>query len=187
MNPTDPDQTGETLQEIMKAQLARRFPYKDSLGPDELAYEEGETIREADVDADLAQHLPSYKFFQTRLTTCYDQYPFVDIIAAINMDDQKEVRVLTSPVFRPDSPEFFELFYGLPAPEGPGREALIMGIARLLESITHEGSLEIMEADNNRSKVNLYREYVSQNVLIFEFDESGRLVAIRVNKGSGRR
>lgn len=185
MNQTGYGKTGESLKEITRAKLLRFFPYKELLGPDVFTFEEGEEIREAVVDANLAVRLPTQRFFRTRLTTSYEEYAFIDIIVAISVVDYNDVRILTAPSFRPESPEFFELFYGLKAPKGNERRILTRGIAGLLQSLTHEGSLgEMEEVEEGRSVLNLYRGSISQNLLVFEFDDSDKLVAILVKRGS---
>lgn len=175
----------EGLEEVLRNQLARRFPDQEILPEGEFAFSEAQDIEELAADPVVASLLPEYRFFKTQLTTSYEEYPYVDVIAAISAQDHADVRILVSPTFTPDSPEFLELFYGLRVDDADERRRLAESIARMFASITFQGSLESMETGTDRFVFNLYRQGISQNILIFEFDDSGQLIAIRVMKGAG--
>lgn len=181
------EQKENGLKEALRNQLMRRFPDKEILGEGEFAFTQEQNIEELPIDSSVAALLPNYKFFKTQLTTSYLEYTFVDVIVAINARDHADIKVLLSPTFTPESQEFFELFYGLGAKDVDERRKLSQTIARMLESITFQGSLENVEMGANRHVFNLYRQNVSQNLLTFEFDDTGSLTAIKVTKGSGVR
>lgn len=179
------EQEASALKETLRVQLTRRFPYKEILGEEEFAFTETQNIEELSVDSSLASLLPNYRFFKTQLTTSYLEYTFVDVIVAINARDHADIRILLSPTFTPESPEFLELFFGLRVEDVDERRKVAETIAKMFESITFQGSLESMEIEANRFVFNLYRQDVSQNILAIEYDDIGRLSAIQVMKGSG--
>jgi hypothetical protein len=184
MDRTGHGQTGDGLKERTRAQLLRLYPYKDLLGPEEFAFDEGEEIRDAIVDGTLAARLPAWRFFKTRLTTSYEEYPCVEIVVGVDANNPDDVRILKAPSFSPRSPEFFDLFKGMRAPTGPDRDTLAAGIANLLASLVHKGRIEVDEILEDRSVWKLFRGDASRNLVIFEFDQNDRLAAIQIERGS---
>src|SRR5215510_3816773 len=138
------------LKERLRTQLMQRFPQREIQQVDEFAFEPDQELQALTVRANDTAILPEYMLFKTRLTTAFDEYPFVDVIAAINTADHADVRILWSPTFTADSPEFFELFNGLRLGEAPKREAATKEIARLFASLTYQGSLGPVQVEGHR-------------------------------------
>lgn len=170
------------FQDATRAKLQQYFPYSDELAPGAFAFETSEPIDTVSVAPALAERLPDWRFFRTQLTTSYEAYTFVKVIAAINTNDPDNIKVLIAPDFQPHSPDFLQLFLGLQANSHEEREALARGIALLFETLTHGGHIEGVDAKKNLLCFNLYREEVNQNCLSFEFDDRGKLIHIQTQK-----
>jgi hypothetical protein len=169
---------GDEGQALVRAALQQRFPENDLLQPGELAFSPGEELRAITPDPALATQLPAWQFFQTRLTTSYEEYAFVQIIAAVENGNPRAVSILLAPDFDPRAAEFLSLFHGLTAEPGNDREQLSRSIARFLALVTHEGSLTLREQREDRVVFDLCRQNVRQNRLVFTFDEHGKLFRI---------
>ena len=180
-------QGSSDLKESLRTQLMQRFPQREILQAGEFAFEPDQELQALTLAADGLAILPKYMLFKTRLTTGFDEYPFVDVVAAINGADGADVRILWSPTFTPGSHEFIELFNGLHLGERPERIAATKEIAGLFASLTDQGSLGPVQVEGDRYTYDLYRENISQNLLVFEFDSAGNLASIQVTPGSGRR
>jgi hypothetical protein len=172
------------FQNIVSDKLQQYFPYSEELAPGAFAFETSEPIDIVTIAPALAKRLSSWRFFKTQLTTSYEEYTFVRIIAAINTDNPDNIKILIAPDFQPHSPEFIQLFLGLQANSHEEREALARGIALLFETLTHEGYIEAIDTQEDLYCFKLYREGFNQNILAFEFNDCGELTKILVRNGS---
>jgi hypothetical protein len=187
MSGLDCIQRASDLKDSLRTQLMQRFPQREILQAGEFAFEPDQGLQALTLTVNGASILPEYMLFKTRLTTGFDEYPFVDVIAAIHTTDHADVRILWSPTFMPDSLDFAELFYGLYWSEDSERVAATEEIAKLFAGLTYQGSLGPVRVEGDHYTYNLYRDNVSQNLLVFEFDPAGKLASIQVTPGSGRK
>ena len=185
-----PSQAMKHLEDTLRARLQARFPFKESLAEDEFGFDPDEAITGLVIpDADiLAAFVPSYRFYRTRLQTCFSEYPEVEIVAAIGCEEPLKVHVLVSPTFDPKSTSFEHIFVNIKVEPGSARNRLAQAIAEMYVALIYRGTLAAEEMPESAEAVvfNLYRDGVSQNLIEIRFDGDARLSSICLLPGRGR-
>ena len=169
------------LREVLRNKLVEHFPYQEQLPEEAFCYEERPLVELA-IAHKLTMWLPYYRFYRTQLTTGYEAYPFVEIIAAIHHENHHDIRLLFSPIFTPNSPAFFELFVGLRIEEREGQRQVAEAIAELLVQLLFAGKATLVSMANGRYILTLYRQNIVEYQVTVDFTEQGLLTAVRVTK-----
>jgi len=159
-----------------------RSTYKNCgvLGPSEHCFPKDEVLVAIEAEG-LTERLPGVRFFKSKLTTPYFEYPVVSVlVATAKRDDVYSSTVCFSPMYEDVPQSFLALFVGLHGDDKTARRDLAEAVAKLLAEITPQGRAESGRASATSAVAHVYSgERIWRSVQV-DYDTDGVVQGVKV-------